>query len=147
MGRSKRVDCNSPWIDLVVVDWVACWVVGGKDGARARVWMHRGYFDWIDWVGDWGMDLYAAGNWWAREYVFVFAGGGYGWGRAAGGCGTFVLWGEGLGEEFTQRAQSKGTEITEKKRRTMVGCLGPSTARPDAPNGGAKEKIGPLRSG
>jgi len=28
-----------------------------------------------------------------------------------------------------------------------VGCLGPSTSRPDAPNIGAEEKIGPLRSG
>ena len=28
-----------------------------------------------------------------------------------------------------------------------VGCLGPSTSRPDAPNTGAEEKIGPLRSG
>ena len=66
-------------------------------------------------------------------------------GRAVGVGGAFVFWGEGLGEEFTQRVRRKNTEITEKKRRTMVGCLGPSTARPDAPNGGAKKKSG--RSG
>ena len=32
-------------------------------------------------------------------------------------------------------------------RRSLELCHDPSTARPDAPEGGAEEKIGPLRSG
>jgi len=35
----------------------------------------------------------------------------------------------------------------EKRWRAIVGCLGPSTPRPDAPKNGAEEKVGPLRSG
>jgi hypothetical protein len=84
----------------VVGDRVVGRVVGGQDGAGAGIWMHWGYFDWVDWVGDWGMDFYAAGNWRASEYVFVFTGSGYDWGGAAGGCGAFVFWGEELREQM-----------------------------------------------
>jgi len=46
------------------------------------------------------------------------------------------------------RLTTEDTESTEEERgRSNVGCIDPSTARPDAPNFGAKEKIGPLRSG
>ncbi|HTA59288.1 MAG TPA: hypothetical protein VK805_14085 [Candidatus Baltobacteraceae bacterium] len=51
------------------------------------------------------------------------------------------------GRGLTQRALRKSTESTEKIFRDIVGCRGPSTARPDAPQFGAEEKIGPLRSG
>jgi len=36
---------------------------------------------------------------------------------------------------------------TEGTKRPQARCHDPSTARPDAPQDGAKEKIGPLRSG
>ena len=111
-------DCGvAEGIDWVVGDRVVGGVVGGKDGAGAGVWVYWGYFDWADRVGDWGMDFYSAGDW-AREYVFVFAGRGYGWSGAAGGGGAFVFWGEELGErkEFTQRAQREKTELTEVGR-------------------------------
>ena len=89
-------DCGvEAGVDWVASDWVASGVAGGKDGAGTGIWVHRGYFDRVDRVGDWGMDFYATGDW-AREYVFVFAGGGYGWGGAAGGGGAFVFWGEEL---------------------------------------------------
>jgi hypothetical protein len=86
------------------------------------------------------MDFYAVGDW-AREYVFVFAGGGYGWGGAAGVDCTFVLWGEGVGrrEEFTQRAQRKSTEITEKKN-AGEGKTAPLKAKGAAPGGEEKNK-------
>jgi len=41
-------------------------------------------------------------------------------------------------------------EKSERVKEVLVevgGCLDPSTARPDVPEGGAEEKIGPLRSG
>lgn len=48
-------------------------------------------------------------------------------------------------EDLTQRTQRKNTEITEKTSWEIVGCHGPSTPRPDAPQNGAEEKSG--RSG
>src|SRR6266481_9853271 len=57
-------DCGvAARVDWVVGDWVAGWVVSGKDGARAWVWVYWGYFDWVDRVGDWRMDFYAGGDW------------------------------------------------------------------------------------
>jgi len=43
--------------------------------------------------------------------------------------------------------ESGRAEITEKTPQEIVGCHGPSTARPDASQNGAMETIGPLRSG
>ncbi len=45
---------------------------------------------------------------------------------------------------------NEAKEKSEKVIEVLVevgGCLDPSIARPDAPEGGAEEKIGPLRSG
>jgi hypothetical protein len=54
---------------------------------------------------------------------------------------------ERRGRVLAQRARRKNTEDTEKTQRAIVGCPNPSTTRPDAPECGAKEKVGPLRSG
>src|SRR5690242_21928918 len=63
LGSKKRVDCGASW--PAVVDF--CGTVGGvagrEDGAGTGIWMYRGYFDWVDRVGDWGMDFYAIENW------------------------------------------------------------------------------------
>jgi hypothetical protein len=125
-------DCGvAAGVDWVAGDWVVGGVVGGEDGAGAGIWVYWGCFDWVDWVGDWGMDFYTVGNW-ACEYVFIFAGGGYGWSGAAGVGGTFVFWGEGIGEEFAQRAQRKSTEITEEKNIGQ-GKTAPLKAKGAAP--------------
>ena len=50
------------------------------------------------------------------------------------------------GERVQHRVSRGSAEGTEKKRWCIVCCLGPSTARPDAPSSGGEEKIGPLRS-
>src|SRR6267378_670365 len=98
---------------VVIVEWVAGGLAGGKDGTGARVWVYWRYFDWVDWVGDWGMDFYAVGDC-AYEYVFVFTGGGYDWGGAAGVGGSFVFWGEELGEEAAGEERKR---ITQRSRR------------------------------
>ena len=82
------------------------------------------------------MDFYAVGDC-AREYVFVFTGGGYDWSGGVGVGGASVFWGEGIGEEFTQRAQRKNTEITEKKN-TGEGKTAPLKAKGAAPGGEEK---------
>src|SRR5580704_5262815 len=106
-------------VDWVAGDWVAGGVVGGKDGAGAGIWVYWRYFDWVDRVGDWGMDFYATGDW-AREYVFIFAGGGYGWGGVAGVDCAFVFWREELGEEKSShrvhRGRSAGGHREEKSK-------------------------------
>ena len=80
-------------VDWLVSDWVVGGMAGGEIGAREGVWVHRGYCAGVDRVGDWGMDFYAVGNL-SCEYVFVFAGGGYG-GRGDSGVDcTFVFWGK-----------------------------------------------------
>ncbi len=43
--------------------------------------------------------------------------------------------------------ESGRAEITEKTPQEIAGCHGPSTAQPNAPQNGAMEIIGPLRSG
>ena len=64
-------------------------------------------------------------------------------GDCAGVAGGLRGGSEGRGD-LTQRARRKSTEgISEE----IVGCHGPSTSRPDAPQNGAEERAGPLRSG
>ena len=109
-AAATRRDCGvEAGIDWVAVDRAAGGMVGGKDGAGAWIWMHRGYFDRVDRVGDWGMGFYTGGDY-AREYVFVFLGGRDGWGGALSIGRTFVFWGKELGEPNaeTWRTQRRG---------------------------------------
>ena len=98
-GAAAGSDCGvAAGVDWVVDYWVAGGVVGREDGAGAGIWMYRGCADRVDRVGDWGMDFYAVGDC-AYQYVFVFPGGGYGWGGALSIDRTFVFWGEGIRRE------------------------------------------------
>ena len=58
---------------------------------------------------------------------------------------------EAEGEEKAYTEFTENTEVAESAagtgRRGESGKPDPSTARPDAPNDGAEEKVGPLRSG
>jgi hypothetical protein len=53
-------------------------------------------------------------------------------------------------EEHKEHREKRSLRVKEFRNGTMWGrrfCRDPSTTRPDAPESGAEEKIGPLRSG
>src|SRR5208337_2700050 len=88
-------------------------MAGGKIGARAGIWVHRGYSAGADRVRDRRMDFHEAGDC-AREYFFAFVGGSDRGSGRAGGHRTFVFWGERtVVEEKVKRFNTEVTEDTE----------------------------------
>src|SRR5208337_2796598 len=135
-------------------------MAGGKIGARAGIWVHRGYSAGADRVRDRRMDFHEAGDC-AREYVFAFVGGSDSGSGGAGGHRTFVFWGKrAVGEEKVKRFNTEGTEgraqsSQRRKKQEEEKCVAferrsppfakgakdgaPSSIAMDAPRGKTRE--------